>query len=335
MLKYNLAKWMISHKRKKVYSPDYIEQKHINPELENCNDSSFFYGSDHDGNAFICRMAFRGNRPGEWWFDFYLKEKGFIGLKSDPGPQGDGFKMGNLEWNCLQTAKSWEINYSGPLEDNNGVVYNAKVNLVFSSERPMFELSSNSDPHMVAQAIAKEKWNKDFFRKLQVIQQVHIEQMGTLQGILTLDDTTIKLEFGALRDHSFGARDWADWKRHFWISGQTDSGYCWTVTSLRLNFLKQLTAGFIITPDNKVCPIYSCEGDTALLDVHPVSDKGSLLMKTADGKKYYLEFQRHGIFPYLMDGVYHMHEAIGTYILNGDQGLGMVEFGFNKRVYGN
>lgn len=335
MFKYTLAKWMVSRKRKTEYSPDFIEQKHVISDLENCNDSSFFYGSDHKGNAFICRMAFRGNRPGEWWFDFYLKDKGFIGLKADPGPQGDGFKMGNLEWNCLQTAKSWEIKYSGPLADNNGKNFNAAVKLVFTGEVPMFELSGNSDPRMVAEAISKEKWNRDFFNKLKVIDQVHIEQMGKLEGTIVLDGETIPLKFQALRDHSFGARNWADWTRHFWISGQTDSGYCWTVTSLRLNFLKQLTAGFIITPDKKVSPIYSCDGDTELLNIHPVPDTSSLRMKTADGKEYHLEYQRHGVFPYLMDGVYHMREAIGTYTFNGEKGLGMIEFGFDKRVYGD
>ncbi|HSN49654.1 MAG TPA: hypothetical protein VLR52_00385, partial [Bacteroidales bacterium] len=98
MIKTLLARLMVNRQRQE-FPVEYLEQKHVDLTLPFPNDSSFFYGGDREGNAFIARMAFRGpERKHEFWFDFYLKEIGFIGVKSDPGPDGEGFQMGNIKW---------------------------------------------------------------------------------------------------------------------------------------------------------------------------------------------------------------------------------------------
>jgi hypothetical protein len=56
-------------------------------------------------------------------------------------------------------------------------------------------------------------------------------------------------------------------------------------------------------------------------------------MLTRSGKKYALEFQRHGEFAYLHDGKYMMREGIASYRFNGIDGLGMAEYGFHAGLY--
>jgi len=67
MLKFLIARQMVNRQRKE-YPVEYLEQKHVDLSLPYPNDSSFFYGGDPSGNAFIARMAFRGpDRIHEYW----------------------------------------------------------------------------------------------------------------------------------------------------------------------------------------------------------------------------------------------------------------------------
>ncbi|MEI6456348.1 MAG: hypothetical protein WCO93_08665 [bacterium] len=97
MLKLFIARQMVKRTKNRLFPVDYLEQKHVDLNEPYPNDSSYFYGGDKEGNAFITRMAFRGpDRSLEHWFDFYLKGHGYFGLKSAPGPEGDGFQQGTL-----------------------------------------------------------------------------------------------------------------------------------------------------------------------------------------------------------------------------------------------
>jgi len=106
MIKYWLARQMVKRAKKRQFSVDYLEQKHVDPNEPFPNDSSYFYGGDKAGNAFITRMAFRHTtRPHEYWLDFYLKGLGFFGIKDDPGPDGEGFQMGSLKYEPVETGQ--------------------------------------------------------------------------------------------------------------------------------------------------------------------------------------------------------------------------------------
>ena len=117
MLKQLIAKLMVNRTKSRQYPVEYLEQKHVNLNEPYPNDSSYFYGSDKQGNAFITRMAFRGpNRTHEYWFDFFLPGQGFFGIKDDPGPDGEGFQQGNLKWVPEEIGKKWRVSYEGHVE---------------------------------------------------------------------------------------------------------------------------------------------------------------------------------------------------------------------------
>ncbi len=333
MLKRFIARLMVNNQRKE-FPVEYLEQKHLDLSLPFPNDSSFFYGGDKEGNAFITRMAFRDAARGhEYWFDFYIKGLGFIGLKDDPGPDGEGFQMGPLKWEPIEVGKSWRITYEGPLTNESGKVHAAKVDLVFTGEHPIYNYAGSSDRNLIAKAIASEKWSKDFFLKLKELSQTHIEQTGNIKGYLILNEKRYDFDFRAMKDHTFGSRTWLTWDRHYWISGLAENGYQWTVTTIRYSFLGRLSAGFVIDPDGNIDAITDCTDLETVSKEKLLPDDGVIDIKMKSGKTHRIDFHRNGHFPYTMDGKYQMREAIGTYKFDGTDGLGMVEFGFHNDLY--
>jgi hypothetical protein len=334
MLKYLIARQMVKRTKKRQFPVEYLEQKHVDLNQPYPNDSSYFYGGDKAGNAFIARMAFRGpKRQHEWWFDFFIKGKGFFGLKTDPGPDGAGFQMGRLKWENTVAGKEWRITYEGPVTDEMGKPYNCKTDLLFTGEHAVYDFARSSDQTMIARAIAGEKWSREFFFKMKDTHQTHYEQTGIFKGTISVDEQVYNLEMRASRDHSFGSRNWLTWDRHYWITGISEAGMHWTVTTIKWDFLGRLTAGFITHPDGHTDAIIECTDLETISREKLLPDHGFIDIICRSGARHKVEFQRNGHFPYLMDGKYQMREAIGTYKFDGVAGLGMVEFGFHKDKY--
>lgn len=334
MIKLILSRLMVRRTKKRLFPVEYLEQKHVDLNQPYPNDSSYFYGSDKSGNAFIARLAFRGpDRSPEYWFDFHLKDSGFFGLKTQPGPEMDGFRLGNLKWVPEETGKKWRITYQGEVTDQAGKKYNCSTNLLFTGEHPLYDYANSSDKEMIARAIASEKWTRAFFHNLKDTYQTHYEQTGTLAGTIELDGKKHELFLRASRDHSFGSRNWLSWDRHYWITGISDNGFHWTVTTIKWDFLGRLSAGFVTDPSGQTDAIIDCTNLETVSKNTLLPDHGIINIRCRSGADHTVEFSRHGHFPYLMDGKYQMREGIGTYKFNGTDGLGMVEFGFHADKY--
>ena len=325
---------MVKRTKSRQYPIEILEQKHVDLNEPFPNDSSYFYGGDKEGNAFITRMAFRGpERPHEYWFDFKLKGLGFFGLRQDPGPEGEGFQEGNLKWIPVIIGKTWQITYEGKVSDESGKEHTCETNLLFTGEHPVYDFANSSDQRLIADAIASEKWNKKFFYLLKDTHQVHYEQTGSLSGYILLDGKRHELNMWGSRDHSFGSRNWRTWDRHYWITGKSDTGYSWTVTTIRFDFLGRLTAGFVVEPDGFIDAIVDCTDLETISKDKLLPDTALIDLKMRSGKVHNLEFFRNGHFPYIMDQKYLMFEAIGTYKFDQAGGIGMVEFGFHSDKY--
>lgn len=334
MLKRLIARVMVNRTKSRQFPVEYLEQKHVDLREPYPNDSSYFYGSNREGTAFITRMAFRGpNRPHEYWFDFFLPGLGFFGLKDDPGPEGTGFQQGNLKWEALETGWKWRVTYHGPVKDDMGAVHPCKTDLVFTGDHPVYDYARSSDRRMIAEAIAAEQWTKEFFFHMKDTHQVHYEQTGTLTGTIELDGKEYELNLKASRDHSFGSRNWLTWDRHYWFTGISEKGYHWTVTTIKWQFLGRLTAGFITAPDGSTDAITDCTDLDTLSRNVLKPDEGTIEVFTRSGRKHLIDFKRHGEFPYLHDGKYMMREGIATYKFDGVDGVGMAEYGFHKDKY--
>ncbi|MEI7980494.1 MAG: hypothetical protein WCI71_02505 [Bacteroidota bacterium] len=334
MLKNIIARQMVKRTKRRRFPVDYLERKHVDQTEPYPNDSSYFYGGDKEGNAFITRMAFREpKRANEFWLDFYLKGFGFYGLRSSPGAEGPGFQQGALKWEPVEVGKIWRVTFEGTVMDKNEKAHYCKINLVFTGDHQIYDFALSSDHHAIASAIASEKWTKAFFHHMKDTHQVHYEQTGTIKGTIVLDENHFALNMMGSRDHSFGSRNWHTWDRHYWITGVSDAGIHWTVTTIKWQFLGRLTAGFITAPDGTTDAIIDCTDLETVSREQLLPDHGMVKIKTKSGKTHIMEFWRHGEFPYLHDGKYMMREGIGSYKFDGIDGVGMVEFGFHADRY--
>jgi hypothetical protein len=337
MLKRALARLLVSHQRHHEHAIESLEKKHVNLTHPFPNDSSCFYGGDASGNAFIARLAFRGPHRGpECWLDFRPAGQPAIGLPANPGPEREGFALGELAFVCELPGKRWRLSYQGPLtESGGGTVADGAVELSFHSTHPVYDYAASSDRRLVAEAIAAQKWSGSFFRQLKDLEQVHYEQFGRLTGRLACGGRTFELDLAAVRDHSFGSRDWSTWDRHYWLSGVSPDGHGFTAVAIRYDFCGPLYAGFTTTPDGSSDAIVACTRleDLSATATQPWPERGTLQIETRSGKRHRLDFHRQGVFPYLMDGVYLMKEGIGAYQLDGKPAWGLCEFGFKQERY--
>ena len=335
MLKRALARLVVNRQRRHGYPVESLESKHVDLTHPFPNDSSCFYGGDAAGNAFIARLAFRGpQRAPECWLDFRPAGQSSVGLPTNPGPERDGFGLGELAFTCELPGKRWRLSYHGPLtEAAEGRVADGSVELSFDSTHPLYDYAASSDRRLVAEAIAAQRWNRRFFRQLKDLEQVHYEQFGRLAGRVASGGRTFELDLVSVRDHSFGSRDWSAWNRHYWLSGVSLDGHGFTAVAICYDFCGPLYAGFTTTPTGESDAIVACTPLEEIARTQPWPERGTLEIETRSGRRHRLGFHRQGVFPYVMDDVYLMREGIGAFELDGRPMWGLCEFGFKKERY--
>ena len=162
---------------------------------------------------------------------------------------------------------------------------------------------------------------------------MHFEQGGMLSGTITVDGNTQNYEFHSMRDHSWGTRNWADWKRHVWMCGMLENGDCINVSMIKYDFLGQLSAGFYTSGNTikflRSCPLFE---EFAIDPLFP--EKASMKLEFEDNLMINFEWQRQTFVPYVMDhGAYNIYEGISRGKANGVAINLVTEFGFNPKHY--
>ena len=308
-----------------------LESKHSNPDEPLFNDSSYFLGRGEDGSCMVVRMAFRGTREPEYWLAFHLPGKGTFQLKELVTTEGDGFRLGDLCYACLEPGKRWKIGYSGPVRQGDRS-HQVTVDLLFEGTRPLVNFRHISRPSDMAPVIAREKWNREFFRKLKEIRKVHLEQGGRITGTITVDGEEKPLEWRSVRDHSWGTRQWSRWKRHVWLGGVLDNGEAFNLSMITYDFLGQLSAGYLTRGEELVyfsgLPLMETFASDPL-----IPKETTIGFSFRDGSSHNLEVKMPGHFDFIMDGAYHIREGMGDFVFDGVPGMGVAEFGLNPAHY--
>ena len=187
---------------------------------------------------------------------------------------------------------------------------------------------------VTAQRIAAEPWNRDFFKKLKELHKVHYEQAGKVQGTLSFRGRDYHLDGAGIRDHSFGKRSWDDWDRHIWYLGVLEDGRYFNASIIDYDFIKGLKAGYLGDARNAVtlAGLPSFEG-LALPEPLPEELTLPLQLRTGEKEKI-LTVKMEAFFPFVMDGVYHIRQALAHFSLDGVPGMGIAEMGINMNKYG-
>lgn len=333
ILKKILAVYMTKRGKKRNFSYNELEVKHVEPGKKSFNDSSYFAGISKEGFAFVTRQAFRVDKPNENWLMVSIPGEGVWGFENQALPEGEGFKQGELEYICTEPGEKWNIKYKGTLPKGKSKGKIA-IDLNWTGAAPLVVFDKvGTSALQVGKQIAKEEWNSHYFKKLKELDQVHYEQAGKLTGTIEWKGKLHELEFVGVRDHSWGVRNWEDWDRHFWLLGLLEDGQFFNFSMISYNFVENLQAAFIYNHDH-YDTIYKIPSFENLKSNNLMPKSLSFDVQEVKGgptKKLSLEMLT--FFPFNMDDVYYLRQAEAAFEYDGVKGVGIAEMGINPNKY--
>jgi hypothetical protein len=300
------------------------------------NNSYYFSSHDIKGNSLLFRIGKRGGGLCEVWFA--LKENsGSIFVNRQ---QIFSSAQSPAAVECLEPGLKWKFSFHGKmakvsLDENlsaNLLEKDIEISFegIFIASSPIFEFSRHMDSGPIARALAKEKWSRTFFASLTQNHQVHYEQQGIVSGTVTAGGESWNIKWPAMRDHSFGKRDWEYMNRHIWLMALLENGDALNVNMVRYPDISELQAGYFISGGKTTCVDRVTSMDEIECSGHvPLSFK--YLVRLTDGRTFTVTCKKEleYVFPF-KDGAYTIFEGIGSFSIDGIRGRGIMEFGFNS-----
>ncbi len=325
---------MVNRKRSRSLPVPELESLHLQPEVPGFNDSSYFAGWQEDGLSFVTRQAFRSDKHNENWLKIHLPGEGVWGFENRNLPAGQGFVQGSLKYIIITPGKHWAIKYKGPVFKDN-IEEEISLEISWEGTGPIIDFDRlGTLQENTARCIAAEPWNSAFFKKLKELHKVHYEQAGRVRGKILFREKEYLLEGSGVRDHSFGRRSWNGWVRHIWFLGVLEDGRYFNASIIDYDFIKGLKAGYLGDTGNAItlAGLPSFE-ELALPESLPEVLTLPLLLRAGEDKKT-LTVKMETFFPFVMDGVYHIRQALAHFTLDDIPGMGIAEMGINMKKYG-
>ena len=292
---------------------------------EHQNNSYYFSCHNAAGNSLLVRHAQRGPKSVEVWFAY--RDAAGRAVMSGRQLYPAGEEPSAVK--CVEPGAEWAFSYDGEAQAlSTGQPMRAKLDATFIASGGIFEFGHDVDARIMADAIAREKWSRAFFAELQSNDQVHYEQPGRVKGTLELDGESAAIDLPAMRDHSFGKRDWNYMNKHFWLMALMEDGRQLNANMVSYPVLK-LTTGYYLDGGRTVCVEQAhIEG---IVKPHWVPESFELTVSLADGRTLKAACRCEEVFPFpFADGAYTIYEGVGAFELEGARGRGVMEFGWNR-----
>lgn len=342
----------IEHKKKT--NPFRLEEfeRHQLPEDASplLNNSYYFGGNNTKGESLIFRFAFRKNLSE--LFILYTREKRFFVVdEQEYGPDNCPVQV-----ECLEPGKLWRCVFKGKMRDNaTGEVFDSSFDVTYTARLPIFDSLYHADSTGMAKAFAREKWNKSFFAEamssdmgmasaidrkknpdlyqaeLRKNEQHHYEQTGWMKGSITIGAETFAIDLGAVRDHSFGKRDWNYMNDHVWLMAITDEGQTMNLQLVNYPRVKRIYVGYTDLGEDKNYSLI----DYQIRHYEHNEGLGGDVMEVDltynNGKTYHVKAVRDVNVTTPFDGGnFYFQEGIADFDINGVKARGTIEYGFNK-----
>jgi len=292
------------------------------------NNSYYFSCHDTEGNSLLVRHAQRGQKSIEVWFAYHdATGRAFMN-----GRQLCPVREAPSAVKCIEPAREWEFTFGGEAQNlHTGQPVHVKLNARFTAAGDIFEFGHDVDARVMAAAIAKEKWSRAYFEELQGNDQVHYEQPGRVKGTLELGSEAVPIDMPAMRDHSFGKRDWSYMNRHFWLMALMPDGRQLNANKVSFPVLNLMT-GYYVGGGKTVC----VEDARIVEDVvkpHEVPEEFTFEARLTDGRTLNVACRREEVFPFpFAEGAYTIYEGVGSFEMDGTRGRGILEFGWNGDI---
>jgi len=332
-VKYFLARKMVGRKRARSLPLSDLETLHLQPEVPGYNDSIYFSGWQNDGLSFVTRQAFRSDKHNENWLKIHIPGEGVWGFENRDLPDGQGFAQGPLEYLPNTPGIRWQLKYKGPVFKDD-IEEEALVDISWEGIGPVIDFDRQGALlENTARQIARQPWNREFFRKLRELHKVHYEQAGRVAGTIVFRGQEYVLSGHGVRDHSFGRRSWEGWDRHLWYLGVLEDGRYFNASIIDYDFIKDLKAGYLgdASAAETLAGLPSF-AELSLKEPLPVEVVLPLQIHPGEEKKL-LKVKMIAFFPFLMDDTYHIRQALAHFTLDGVPGMGIAEMGINTKKH--
>ncbi len=336
-LKKKFMELMLAYQAKQKHGILDLESMHPNPFIRNYNESIYFACLGHDSVSVIARLSFRTGKYNENWLMVHMPGQGTWGFEDRELIQGRGFKQGTLQFQCVEPGSLWRIQYGGSV-DKEDDEQDISLDIQWTASSPIADFSEiGTFPKRLAEQIASESWTLEFFHRLKNLSAVHYEQGGTITGKILFNGEQIDLHGVGIRDHSYGMRDWADFKRHFWCVGVLEDGRFFNFSIADYHFISDLKASFIVDGDSFITPFYS----PGFADLNLGSDPLPMELEfyvtpEQDSEPILFKVHMDELFHFRMDrGKYLIREARSSCSYGDTKGICIVEMGVDPKSHEN
>lgn len=302
------------------------------------NNSYFFGGNNPDGQSLIMRVGYRNIGSIEI-FVIYCDAAGRFFTIEEQSYKNEESPV-TIE--CVTPEKLFHITFNGRMRNMaDGTIVSCKFDIEYIARLPIFDALQHSDFRGMAQAFARAKWNKAFFKEMggdtgmskedKSLAQRHYEQTGRLKGNMTLGDEQIVIDMPGVRDHSYGKRDWNYMCNHIWLLAVTEKGEVFNFSIVNYPSVKRIFCGY---SDFKAKENYSMVGYDILSYDHNDGmgpDEMTVVCSFDNGRMLRVTAKRvHNVLTPFDGGNFYFQEGVGDFIINGTKARGSIEYGFNK-----
>lgn len=313
-----------------------IENYSLPDDASRLDTNSYYFSShDLDGNSLLIRYAERGDNSTEVWFVLKYKQQIYMNKQQVFTKETTPVCV-----RCLTPGKTWEVTYQGDVYKSsihedltvspNKTPKKLSLTLTFQATKNIFDFSYHINPKVLAKSLAKETWDKSFIANMRENQQRHYEQQGNVTVTMTIDKKPITLHMRAMRDHSFGRRDWNYMNRHIWLMALIGGNESLNVNMVSYPHMKDLRTGYHETKHrtstvSKVSNLFQIETNADVPNhvTYDVTLDNGETLKILATKEVVINFP-------FDNGAYTICEGIGTFEVNGKKGRGIMEFGYHK-----
>jgi len=346
-LKYKIKMWlMMKVLERKRKSDPFDVVKHDTFQLPAdagpmINNSYFFGANGADGHSLIMRVG-RRNAPLAEIFVIYVTPDGHLYTSvKDHYPVEEC----PMRVECVVPGEHFKVWFEGELLDTvTGETLDCKYALDFHATLPAFSALHHSDFRGMAQAFARPKWNKEFFKKAggdtgtakgsqndKDIPQIHYEQAGRFTGSMVLGGKEIKIDMPGSRDHAYGKRDWNYMSDHIWLMVTTEKGETFNFSMVDYPMVTGVYCGYTNIGYDHDESLVDCKiiqydaNDGKAPDVFIVD------CTFTDGKTVRVTAKReNNLYLTFDNGNFYFQEGVGEVDFGGVKCRGSIEYGFNK-----
>lgn len=306
----------------------------------NVNNSHFFTASNESGETLSIRLGMRNGSDYEIFVLYRNADCFLVHEKDSYAPSECPVKFTQIE-----AGKRWRTDFKGRLRDTaTGEIKESEISVEFEATLPIYDFLYHADRfNGMADAIAREKWNKTFFAEIGKNNQRHYEQTGKMVGKVIFGEETFALDLPCVRDHSFGIREWDLMNDHIWCCCQNDKGEALCISVVNYPSMKRLFSGYtnIGFTENRTLRDYE------LIEYDPADGLGGDVLRITG---FFPEFGKGGaekLIPMEIEirrtdnikcvfggGKYIFQESLADFTITPENGApvkarGTLEYGFN------